>query len=403
MKWLFDFPFALPRGQNAADVLLDRVPSSGTVASVRLAAALAAAGEECIVLDSTAGARPGAAAGVTIEPAGDVAARFEAERADAVLVLPPASALRVLRALRGKRGSAVFWLHNNLAAELLDDAFAGGLGRAVSVSHPAAAVYDAYPWWWRIEAIPHSLRGAFPFAPAAPEGKRVAFVGAVSEAKGFHHLLAAWPLVLRRVPEATLDVFGSIALHHPAAALGPSGAMSAEFEAKHWRAPANVRFRGSLPRQELCDELRRARVVVVNPNLTGSTETFCLSAVEAQACGVPVVGAAAEGLLETVDDGRSGLLIRSQSPEELAGAIARVLEDDALYAELAAGALAHAARFRSPEREAQEWMAMARRMRSGAPAARRRSPRGRMLGALGLGRAKLALKRRLRPHPDSRA
>jgi len=176
--------------------------------------------------------------------------------------------------------------------------------------------------------------------------------------------------------------------------------MTAEFEARYWRPLANVRFRGSLPRQELCRELQATRVAVVNPNLTGSTETFCLSAVESQACGVPVVGAAAQGLLETVADGRSGLLIRDQSPQHLADAIVRVLEDDALRESLSRGAAAHAATFRSADVEAERWMAMADRLRSGLPAARRRSLSGSLRGMTGLGRAKLALKRRLRPHDD---
>jgi glycosyltransferase involved in cell wall biosynthesis len=410
MTWLFHFPFELPRGQTAADVLLDRVASSGTVASVRLAIALAELGQQCVVLDSGAAvsaasggrdARPPLhAGGVAIEAVSDVAGRFQREGRDAVLVLPPASAMNVLPSLSTARGTVVFWLHNNLAIDLLDRAFAIGLDRAVCVSDPAAATYDAYPWWRRIEAIPYSLRGELPSANPAPEGRRVAFIGATSESKGFHHLLAAWPFVLERVPDAMLHVFGSAALHHPSATMGSSGVMTAEFEARHWRHAANVRFRGSLPRAELCCELQKTRVAVVNPNLTGSTETFCLSAVEAQACGVPVVGAAAQGLLATIADGRSGLLIRSQSPRELADAIVRLLLDDELQRRLAAGAIAHAAQFRSPELEAKRWLAMAERIRSGAPAARSRSISGRLLGTLGIGRAKLALKRRLRPHPD---
>jgi glycosyltransferase involved in cell wall biosynthesis len=400
MKWFFHFPFELPRGQSVADVLRDSVASSGTVASTRLAIALARLGCECAVLDSTPNARNDAVDGVAVEAVQDVAARFGSEGAGALLVLPPSSSMTVLRSFRRREGAVVFWLHNNLAIDLLDQAFRDGLDRAVCVSHPAAATYDRYPWWDRVEAIPYALRGDFPFTANAPEGKRVAFIGALSKAKGFHHLLAAWPLVLARVPDAILDVFGSAALHHPSAEMGSSGVMTPEFEAQYWRPLANVHFRGSLPRRELCRELRATRVAVVNPNLTGSTETFCLSAVEAQACGVPVVGAAAQGLIETIADGRSGLLIRHQSAQELADAIVRLLQDDALRWALSRGAVAHAGTFRSTEEEAKRWMTMADRLRSGRPAARRRSSRGTLLGMMGLGRAKLALKRRLRPHED---
>jgi glycosyltransferase involved in cell wall biosynthesis len=136
--------------------------------------------------------------------------------------------------------------------------------------------------------------------------------------------------------------------------------MTLEFEARYWRQPPNVYFRGSLPRAGLCGELQHARAAVVNPNVTGSTETFCLSAVEAQACGVPVIGAAAEGLLETIADGRSGLLVRSQSPRELSDAIVRLLLDDDLQRRLADGAILHASLFRSSRAEAERWLAMVR-------------------------------------------
>ena len=48
---------------------------------------------------------------------------------------------------------------------------------------------------------------------------------------------------------------------------------------------------------------------VVNP--TGGTETFCISGVEIQACGTPVVSAAKWGLLDTVVHGKTGLLGKS--------------------------------------------------------------------------------------------
>jgi glycosyltransferase involved in cell wall biosynthesis len=414
MKFLFHFPFELPAGASVEDILLGRVASSGTVASVRLSIALAELGHDCTIL---AEQRSGRAAGVNIETidgtSGDLSKRFEAAGAEATLVLPPASAMPALRAVRSRTaaGSVVFWLHNNLAIDLLDEAFAIGLDRVVCPSRPAAATYDAYPWWSRIEAIPYAMREEFPAAVSIPVRERVAFIGALNESKGFHHLLAAWPVVLEQMPDAILDVFGSLALHQPSARTGATGVMAAEFEDRHWRPfvsrvgekrASQIRFRGSIKRRELIDELLHTRVVVVNPNLSGSTETFCLSALEAEACGVPVVGAAADGLLETVADGRSGLLIRTQEPRELSDAIVRLLRDDELWKTLSAGAREHAVQYGSPQVEAERWVAAVERIRTARPALRSRSRSGLLRGLTGLGRIKLALKRTLSPHPDLR-
>jgi glycosyltransferase involved in cell wall biosynthesis len=76
----------------------------------------------------------------------------------------------------------------------------------------------------------------------------------------------------------------------------------------------------------------RSRAVVVNPNWNGSTETFCVGAVEAQLLCRPVLGGRADGLLETVGHGRGGLL--SSSQEELKQNLLSIIEHPALAAKL---------------------------------------------------------------------
>jgi D-inositol-3-phosphate glycosyltransferase len=72
------------------------------------------------------------------------------------------------------------------------------------------------------------------------------------------------------------------------------------------------------------------------------SESFGLVAVEAQACGTPVLAANVGGLPVAVDDGVSGLLVDGHEPEEWAAALRRILTDDALRARLARGARGHA-------------------------------------------------------------
>jgi glycosyltransferase involved in cell wall biosynthesis len=61
----------------------------------------------------------------------------------------------------------------------------------------------------------------------------------------------------------------------------------------------------------------------------------------ALACGVPVVATPVGGLAEQVRDGETGLLAAAPTAEALAAAMARLLEDKALHARLAEGALRH--------------------------------------------------------------
>jgi glycosyltransferase involved in cell wall biosynthesis len=77
--------------------------------------------------------------------------------------------------------------------------------------------------------------------------------------------------------------------------------------------------------------------------LPSRSEAFPNSAIEAMAAGLPVVATAVGGLRELIDDGRTGLLVpRPDDAGALAGAVERVLADDALAARLGAAARAEA-------------------------------------------------------------
>jgi D-inositol-3-phosphate glycosyltransferase len=59
------------------------------------------------------------------------------------------------------------------------------------------------------------------------------------------------------------------------------------------------------------------------------TESFGLVALEAQACGTPVVGAAVGGLRDVIADGQTGYLVEGRDPKAYSDAIARVLQASA--------------------------------------------------------------------------
>ena len=68
----------------------------------------------------------------------------------------------------------------------------------------------------------------------------------------------------------------------------------------------------------------RAADVVLVPS---RTESFGLVALEAAACGTPVVAADVGGLRSVVEDGRTGFLIPSRDPVEYAECVELILHD----------------------------------------------------------------------------
>lgn len=79
--------------------------------------------------------------------------------------------------------------------------------------------------------------------------------------------------------------------------------------------------------------------------LPSETESFGLAALEAMACGVPVVCSDAGGLPEVVAHGSSGLLCPVGDQRAFADAAAAILKDPTVHAAYQAGALRDAARF----------------------------------------------------------
>ncbi|WP_305778372.1 MULTISPECIES: glycosyltransferase [unclassified Kocuria] len=80
-----------------------------------------------------------------------------------------------------------------------------------------------------------------------------------------------------------------------------------------------VQFLGSLPRPELAGLMGAVDAVAV----PSSSETFGLVAVEAQACGTPVMATDVDGLRYAVRDGKTGWLVPGRDPAEWAKAMHR--------------------------------------------------------------------------------
>jgi D-inositol-3-phosphate glycosyltransferase len=98
-------------------------------------------------------------------------------------------------------------------------------------------------------------------------------------------------------------------------------------------------------------------------------ESFGLVALEAQACGRPVVATDVGGLRHTVRDGYSGLLVNGHDERSWADALAAILDDHDERTRMGANAAAHAATFSWDNTAAATLQAYRAAMKAVLPAA----------------------------------
>jgi D-inositol-3-phosphate glycosyltransferase len=167
----------------------------------------------------------------------------------------------------------------------------------------------------------------------------VAFVGRIQPLKAPDVLLRAAAELRRRDP----DLAGRLTV---VVAGGPSGSgldrpsALIDLAASLGIADA-VRFLPPQPPAELAGLYRAADLVAVPSH----TESFGLVALEAQACGTPVVAAAVGGLVTAVRDGISGVLVDGHDPRDWARVLGRLLPASGAMDKLARGAVEHARHF----------------------------------------------------------
>ena len=102
-----------------------------------------------------------------------------------------------------------------------------------------------------------------------------------------------------------------------------------------------VRFLDPVPRVDLPQWYRAADLVCV----PSYSESFGLVALEAQACGTPVVATAVGGLRTAIADGISGVLVDGHDPRAWSSILARLIQEPQRRVLLSMGAIEHASHF----------------------------------------------------------
>jgi D-inositol-3-phosphate glycosyltransferase len=127
---------------------------------------------------------------------------------------------------------------------------------------------------------------------------------------------------------------------------GASGANTSEVERMKelvaWLGISDViSFSPPVSREELPQWYRAADLVCV----PSYSESFGLVALEAQACGTPVVATAVGGLRTAVADGISGVLVDGHDPRAWSSVLVRLLQEPQRRVLLSMGAVEHASHF----------------------------------------------------------
>jgi D-inositol-3-phosphate glycosyltransferase len=170
-----------------------------------------------------------------------------------------------------------------------------------------------------------------------PDAAVVLYAGRIQPLKGLDVALGAIAQVVDTLEREVIFVIVG----------GPSGP-AGDREVARLRALARdlglgtrVRFEGPQPHRDLPSYYRAADALIV----CSRSESFGLTALEAHACGIPIVATAVGGLTHVVRNGISGWLVADATPAAFAAKLQAFLADDAGRHSFAHAAVESARRF----------------------------------------------------------
>ncbi len=152
----------------------------------------------------------------------------------------------------------------------------------------------------------------------------IGHLGRLKKYKSVDHLLRAFDIVLKEIPEARLKIIGD-------------GDFRPELErlAGEINIADRVEFTGYLSQAEKVRQLHQLSVAVN----CSAKEGWGLTVIEANACGVPVVASDVPGLRDSVVDEKTGLLYEFGNIEQLAQKILLMLRDENLRSRMRVDAI----------------------------------------------------------------
>jgi glycosyltransferase involved in cell wall biosynthesis len=154
----------------------------------------------------------------------------------------------------------------------------------------------------------------------------VGTVANLNPQKGIEHFIRAAAIIHRRCPDAWYLIVGETYRTHTRYRALLDAELAASGIPK-----GRVVFAGGTDSPERFYPAMNVKVITSLPNSEGTTTT----ALEAMACGVPVVSTDVGAVREVVPDGLAGFLVPPLRPEAIADYVVRLLRDDHLRTRLA--------------------------------------------------------------------
>jgi len=173
----------------------------------------------------------------------------------------------------------------------------------------------------------------------APDAIMLTFVGRIQPHKGPDVLLRAAAEMVTHSPHLRAKL--AVVIMGGASGSGLNELEKLKVLAKFLKIEDVTHFVDPVSRENLPDWYRASDLVCV----PSYSESFGLVALEAQACGTPVVATAIGGLRTAVSDGISGSLVDGHDPKAWSAVISRLIAEPQRRLLLSMGAVEHASHF----------------------------------------------------------
>src|SRR5690606_10320707 len=147
-------------------------------------------------------------------------------------------------------------------------------------------------------------------------------VGNVTARKGQHNVINALPVLLKKYPDLKYHIVGI-----------PTEKERLGKLALDLKVEDAVIFHGKVSEEEKLELLKQSDIFVMlsEATKTGDVEGFGIAIVEANALGIPAIGAFGCGIEDAIKDGFSGKLINNKDPKQFREALKEILNNYETY------------------------------------------------------------------------